>query len=130
MKHRLMDLLACPIDKSWPLKLEISEEETISEEIPIPKQNEQTEVICNYFCNFKQFQLIEITNNGEEKVKLVDEIRKNVTLKDCKECFQIDIISGRLSCSVDENHQYKIKESIPVMLTEQQLKEIYGRKRK
>ncbi len=130
MKHRLMDLLACPIDKSWPLKLEINEEEMISEEIQLPMKNEQTEVICNFYCNYKQFQLVEINDSGEETVKLGDDIKKNVTMEDCKKCFQIEIISGKLYCPEDENHQYDIKESIPIMLTEQQLKEIYGRKRK
>jgi uncharacterized protein YbaR (Trm112 family) len=125
-----MDLLACPVDKSWPLKLETTEEETISEEIPLPMPNEQTQVICNYYCNFKQFQLVETSDNGDEEVISIEEIKKNVTLKDCKKCFQIEIISGKIFCSADEDHQYDIKESIPVMLTEQQLKEIYGRKRK
>ncbi|MHA1218435.1 MAG: Trm112 family protein [Candidatus Heimdallarchaeaceae archaeon] len=130
MKHRLMDLLACPIDKSWPLKLEIAEEVRTLEKISIPLQNEQTEVVCNYYCNFLQFQLIEISDNGEERIKEIDEIKKHVSLKECQECFKIEIQSGKLYCSHDENHQFDIKESIPVMLTEQQLKKIYGRKRK
>lgn len=130
MKHRLMDLLACPIDKSWPLKLEITEEVKTLEKISIPLQNEQTEVVCNYYCNFLQIQLVEISDNGEERIKEIDEIKKHVSLKDCQECFKIEIQSGKLFCLHDENHQFDIKESIPVMLTEQQLKEIYGRKRK
>ena len=130
MKHRLMDLLACPIDKSWPLKLEITEEVKTLEKISIPLQNEQNEVVCNYYCNFLQIQLVEISDDGEERIKEIDEIKKHVSLKDCQACFKIEIQSGKLYCSLNENHQFDIKESIPVMLTEQQLKEIYGRKRK
>lgn len=127
MKHRLMDLLACPLEKAWPLKLEILEEEIESEIIPIPEENQQTKVICNFYCNYKQYYLVNIDGENEE-VKLLNEISKNVTLDDCQECFQIEILEGKLFCSKDESHSYDIKEGIPVMLTEEQIKQIYGKR--
>ncbi|MHA1303670.1 MAG: Trm112 family protein, partial [Candidatus Heimdallarchaeaceae archaeon] len=39
MKHRLMDLLACPVEKGWPLKLEILKESKEKEELDIPLVN-------------------------------------------------------------------------------------------
>ena len=127
MKHRLMDLLACPLDKKWPLKLEIIEEEKETEEIPLPAENPQTKVICNYFCNFKNILLVNTKEDGSEEVKTSEEIAKTVSLSDCKECFQIEIQKGILHCP-DENksHSYNIKEGIPIMLTPEQIKEIYG----
>jgi len=127
MKHRLMDLLACPLDKKWPLKLEIIEEEKESEEIPLPEENPQTKVICNYYCNFKNVLLVEISKDGSEEIKTSDEIAKTVTLNDCKNCFQIEIEKGTLYCpDSDESHSYNIKEGIPIMLTPEQIEEIYG----
>jgi uncharacterized protein YbaR (Trm112 family) len=126
-----MDLLACPIDKSWPLRMAIDEEKIELETIPVPLENAQTEVICNYFCNFKQYTLVVINEDGSEVVKNKDEIKKNVTLEDCKECFQIEIQKGRIYCSENEaNHIYNIKEGIPIMLTSEQIEELYGRKKK
>lgn len=123
-----MDLLACPVDKSWPLKLEIFEDSEDKEEFPLPLENSQTGVICNYFCNFKQYTLVDLNEDGEEIVKSKDDISKNVTLDDCQECFKIEIEKGQLYCSADNTHTYEIKEGIPVMLTQQQIEEIYGKK--
>ena len=90
MKHRLMDLLACPIEKSWPLKLEITQEVKEDETISLPLENPNTGVICGFFCNFKQFMLVTVDAKGEEKPKTVAQIKENVNLDDCKQCFQID----------------------------------------
>jgi uncharacterized protein YbaR (Trm112 family) len=128
MKHRLMDLLACPLDKSWPLELEVLEEEKESDEISLPIENKYTKVICNYYCNYKKFLLVETSEDGDEKIKNPEEIEKNVTLKDCKDCFQIEIQNGKLYCSKEKTHVYEIKEGIPIMLSQDQIEEIYGKK--
>ncbi|MBY8999969.1 MAG: Trm112 family protein [Candidatus Heimdallarchaeota archaeon] len=129
MKYRLMDLLACPLDKDWPLKLEIMAKEKEPENISIPNVNSKTEVVCNFYCGYKDFFLVEIQDDGTEIEKSVETISKNVVVADCKECFQIEIQKGRLLCSKDNNHIYEIKESIPVMLTSEQIQEIYGKKK-
>lgn len=123
-----MDLLACPVDKAWPLKLEIDEKETESEKIPIPMENPQTHVVCSYYCGYKQYFLVTVKEDSTEEVKTSKEISKHVSKKDCENCFQIEIKKGKLYCSENEEHIYDIKEGIPVMLTHQQIKELYGEK--
>ena len=129
MKHRLMDLLACPIDKSWPLKLEIKQEVIEEEEISLPLENPNTGVICGFFCNFKHYMLINVDDKGNEVTKPLVEIQKNVTLEDCKQCFQIDIQTGKIYCNENSTHEYEIKEGIPVMLSKEKIQEIYGKRR-
>lgn len=129
MKYRLMDLLACPLDKDWPLKLEIIEKEKEAENISIPNVNTKTKVVCNFYCAYKEFFLVEIQDDNTEIEKSVDLISETVTVADCKECFQIEIQKGSLFCSKNSSHKYEIKEGIPVMLTSEQIKEIYGKKK-
>lgn len=129
MKHRLMDLLACPIDKSWPLELEIEEEVEETESISLPLKNPKTGVICGFYCNYKKYMLVKTDNQGEEITKSQEEIGKTVTLDDCKKCFQIEIQSGKIQCISDENHKYAIKEGIPVMLSQEKIEEIYGKRK-
>ncbi|MFW9852727.1 MAG: Trm112 family protein [Candidatus Thorarchaeota archaeon] len=129
MKYRLMDLLACPVDKAWPLKLEIEEKEEESEKIPIPIENSLTNVVCSYYCDYKKYYLVNIKEDSTEEVKEIDEIEKNVSKRDCEKCFQIEITKGKLYCSENDEHVYDIKEGIPVMLTPNQIKELYGDKK-
>jgi len=121
-----MDLLACPIDKAWPLKLEIEEQEEEQTQIPVPLENQHTHVICSYYCEYKKYFLVDIKEDLTEEVKTIDEINKHVSKKDCVNCFQIEIKKGKLYCTENKEHVYDIKEGIPVMLTPQQIKELYG----
>lgn len=129
MKYRLMDLLACPLDKDWPLKLEIIEKEMEAESISIPNVNTKTEVVCNFYCAYKEFFLVDVQDDNTETEKSVELISKTVKVADCKECFQIEIQKGSLLCSKNSSHIYEIKEGIPVMLTSEQIEEIYGKKK-
>lgn len=124
-----MDLLVCPIDKSWPLELEIEEEIEETEKIFLPLKNPNTGVICGFYCNYKNYLLVTTNNQGEEISKNQDEISKTVTLDDCKKCFQIEVQRGKLLCKDNENHRYEIKEGIPVMLSQEKIEEIYGKRR-
>ncbi len=125
MKQRLMDILACPIDKAWPLKLTIKEE-SLENDIQIPEKNNETKVICRYYCNYKNYFLVE---KDHETAKSFEEIKKNVTVEDCRKCFSHEIIAGEIICPNNKNeHRYEIKESIPIMLSPSQKKEIYGKK--
>jgi len=126
VKYRLLDLLACPEDKSWPLELEITEKEIESEELSLPHPNEKTEVICQYYCSFKKYFLVKNPNTDAETSKPIEEIRRNITIEDCKRCFKIEIISGKLYCNKSKEHEYEIKEGIPIMLSKEQKKELYG----
>ncbi len=124
-----MDLLACPIDKSWPLKLEISEEVKEIDTISLPLENPNTGVVCGFYCNFKQYSLVIVNDADEEENKSIKEIKENVKLEDCQKCFQIDIQSGKLHCNMDKSHEYEIKEGIPVMLSKEKIEEIYGKRK-
>jgi uncharacterized protein YbaR (Trm112 family) len=123
-----MDLLACPVDKAWPLKLEIEEQEKEPEKIPVPMINPLTSVVCSYYCGYKKYFLVNIKKDLTEEVKAIEEIEKYVSRKDCENCFQLEIMKGELFCSENKKHAYDIKEGIPVMLTPQQIKELYGDK--
>ena len=129
MKYRLMDLLACPLDKDWPLKLEIIEQTKDKEHLSPPNANSKTGVVCNFYCHFKNFFLINTDDKGIEEEKPLELISQNVNFKDCKECFQIEIQKGRIICTREHSHIYEIKEGIPVMLTSEQIEEIYGKKK-
>jgi len=122
-----MDLLACPVEKGWPLKLEILKESKEKEELDIPLVNNETQVVCRYYCNYKKYKLVEIKGK-KEQLKSLEEIKKHVTVEDCKNCFQVEVEEGNLYCPEDSKHVYKIKEGIPIMLTPEQIQEIYGGK--
>lgn len=122
MKYRILDLLACPVDKSWPLELEIHEEITEKEKITPPKENPETGVVCAYYCHYKKIMLVEKDKDGNEIPKKKEEIEKVVKISDCEQCFQQEIISGNLICTNDTTHKYEIKDGIPIMLTLEQQK--------
>ena len=125
MRYRILDLLACPADKSWPLELVVKEETIEAEEIKIPKENPITGVVCAYYCYYKRVFLIDTDPEGKEIPKKKEEIQKLVDIKDCQKCFQKEIISGTLQCKAEPSHTYEIKEGIPIMLTPEQKKELY-----
>ena len=60
MKYRLMDLLACPSDKSWPLKLEVIEETMEEEVIKLPSENPDTGVICGFIAILNNSCLLQL----------------------------------------------------------------------
>ena len=92
----------------------------------MPTANEKTGVICQYYCAYKKFFFVTNPNSDSEVTKSLEEISKHVTLNDCKECFKIEIITGKLLCKANKEHNYEIKEGIPIMLTKEQKKELYG----
>ncbi len=111
-------------------KLEVIEETKISDLVKIPEASKKTQVVCNYYCNLKTFYLVELKENGSEIVKDLEDIKREVTIEDCKQCFQIEINKGKLICKDDpDNHIYEVKEGIPVMLSKEQIADLYGKKK-
>lgn len=109
MKIRLLDILACPEDKTWPLKAHIFEEREI-ENVKIPQADELTNVVCRYYCGKKDIILL----NEEEQQPTKE--AKNVSYQnDCKKCLAKEIISGVIKCH-SCNVYYPIIDEIPVML--------------
>ncbi len=118
MKLRLLDILACPIDKTWPLKVSIFEEREISEP-KIPQADEITKVVCKYYCGKEDLILSnEKTDTADGSIKTLAataEASKVSYAKDCKECFSKEIISGIIKCSECETY-YPVIDEIPMML--------------
>jgi len=118
LKLRLLDILACPIDKTWPLKIHIFEEREFSDP-KIPQADEITKVVCKYYCGRNDLVLsneISDTVDGSAKTLAPTAEASKVSYdKDCKECFSKEIISGIIKCSACETY-YPIIEEIPMML--------------
>ena len=92
MKYRLMDLLACPICKRFPLKLIVFEET----EIERPKKIRKCELYCVY-----------------HKAMVEDLSGLN-----CEECWGKEVVSGILICE-GCGRWYPIEEEIPRMLPDE-----------
>ncbi len=92
MKYRLLDLLACPMCKHFPLQLLVFSERKYKREVTIEKTP-----VCEELCGYR-------------KVKIKD-------LKDapCKECLQLEVVTGILICEKC-NRWYPIIDEIPRML--------------
>ncbi|MGQ9597308.1 MAG: Trm112 family protein [Thermoproteota archaeon] len=93
MKYRLMDLLACPIDKKFPLKLIVFQEE--GRDIEFSHEG----VVCELYCGLKGTYVKDAGLSAE----------------DCKLCMRKEILNGLLTCS-ECSRWYPIVEEIPQLL--------------
>lgn len=90
MKYRLMDLLACPMCRKFPLTLyafEVKEVKLASK----PKR-------CEIYCGYSSSKIDELANEP-----------------DCEECWRKEIVNGLLFCEKC-GRWYPIEEEIPRML--------------
>lgn len=101
MKYRLLDLLACPICKKFPLKHIVIEEAetTLKTEVP-------SKPFCELYCGFLGVRL-------EGKVETP-----------CEECFKREIVTGVLYCG-SCGRWYPVDEEIPRMLPDELREEKY-----
>ncbi|RLF16168.1 MAG: Trm112 family protein [Thermoprotei archaeon] len=90
MKYRLMDLLACPICKRFPLQLVVFQENLYEKPERIPSRT------CEEYCGWLR--------------KWVKEGKGN-----CHECFAREVAEGILICD-NCGRWYPIIEEIPHML--------------
>jgi len=97
MKYRLLDILACPICKNFPLKLIVFSENQYSYEVELEKK-----VLCEEYCGLQG--------------KFISELR-GVEL-DCRSCLQREVAEGLLICG-NCNRWYPIIEEIPHMLPDE-----------
>ena len=95
MKYRLVDLLACPICKHFPLELIVIE----TKEYPERKLSFE-KPFCELFCAF--------LNTKVEKGKNYP----------CDNCIKIEIVTGVLRCPKC-NRWYPIIDEIPRMLPDE-----------
>ncbi len=96
MKYRLMDLLACPIDKDFPLKLIVFQEEERSIEF------KHDSVICELYC-------------GLNTARVKD---AGLSAGICNKCMKREILNGLLICSKC-NRWYPIIDEIPQLLPDE-----------
>ncbi|MEM1948629.1 MAG: Trm112 family protein [Candidatus Caldarchaeum sp.] len=89
MKYRLLDILACPMCKSFPLRLSVFERRNISP----PPVIRRCEIFCGYHTGF------------------IRELQQT----ECEKCYGLEISSGLLECGRC-GRWYPIVEDIPRML--------------
>ncbi len=97
MKYRLLDILACPECKGWPLKLLIFETKQYEYKI-LPEETPY----CRDYCGLHGRMIKEI---DAEKL-------------DCRSCVKTEIVSGMLICPKC-GRWYPIMEEIPIMLPDE-----------
>jgi len=97
LKYRLMDILACPYDKSFPLKLYIFKVNKYEDrEVKFKKKP-----VCEIFCSFKNIYVKEL----KEEPK-------------CEECIKYEVDSGLLYCEKC-GRWYPIIDEIPILLPDE-----------
>jgi len=95
VKYRLMDLLACPICKHFPLRLYVFSENRVEKR---SLTSEDKKPLCEIYCAFK-----------------VSYIKDLNVEPPCDECIKHEIVEGLLFCE-SCNRWYPIIDEIPRML--------------
>jgi len=98
MKYRLLDLLACPIDKHFPLEL------IVLEEVKPREEKERYKPLCEKYCGFHR--------------KMVEELDSESLARDCAQCLSKEIVRGVLRCP-ECGRWFPIIEEIPHMLPDE-----------
>lgn len=96
MKYRLLDILACPICKNFPLEHYVIEETTYENRVLEGEEKPLCELYCGYL---------------GKKIKDLKETP-------CRECFKKEIKTGALYCS-NCGRWYPIIDEIPQMLPDE-----------
>jgi uncharacterized protein YbaR (Trm112 family) len=100
MKYRLMDLLACPYDKAFPLELHVLEVRKYPERTVTYKRKPA----CELYCAFRG--------------KRVEELQGD---PGCDECIKYEVAEGVLRCP-QCGRWYPIMDEIPIMLPDEMRK--------
>ncbi|MCX8188493.1 MAG: Trm112 family protein [Nitrososphaeria archaeon] len=100
MRYRLMDILACPICKNFPLKLYMFEQTEL-------KITEAPKNTCELFCAYKNIK--------------PENMEKNSLLQECIKCLAYNIKWGIIVCEKC-GRWYPISEEIPIMLPDEMRK--------
>jgi len=100
MKYRLMDILACPYCKVFPLRLVVLEEKIYEERRAVGEPP-----LCELYCRFKGKPVKELGSPPP-----------------CDECIKREIVHGLLICDKC-NRWYPIIDEIPILLPDELRKE-------
>ncbi|NPA04942.1 MAG: Trm112 family protein [Crenarchaeota archaeon] len=107
MKHRFMDIAACPMCKHFPLELYVIETKEYPErEEQIKRLLEKYKPpLCEIYCYKLQ------TPIG----KKIEELQKEGVTPPCDECLKIEVVTGVIYCP-NCGRWYPIIDEIPRML--------------
>jgi len=97
MRYRLMDVLACPVCKNFPLKLYVFEQVEF-------KAKEAPKGRCELFCAYKNVSL--------------ESLEANNVMEECERCISYNIRWGLIFCEKC-GRWYPVSEEIPVMLPDE-----------
>ena len=115
MKLRLLDILACPNDKNWPLEHYIFEERK-NENIELPEKDEVSKLVCSFYCAKHKVKLVK---EAAGKKSTITKEAKNIDYeKECNECLKTEVVAGMIKCT-SCNSFYPIIDEIPMMLKEE-----------
>ncbi len=92
MRYALLNLLACPMCKGFPLKLYVLEKKTLEKDFKVQKP------FCDIYCGFNE--------------KPIKELHESDLL--CDTCVKIDIVAALLVCPKC-NRWYPVINGIPLM---------------
>ena len=92
MKYRLLNILACPICKSFPLELYVFKVREIDRNV-----EDVNKVLCELYCGYRKMYV------------------KDLKDRPCAECMKKEIVTGLLYCSRC-GRWYPIEDGIPRML--------------
>ncbi len=112
LKLRLLDILVCPDNKEWPLKVHVFEEREIEKPF-LPDEDIITKVVCSFYCPKKQVKLTKETKKKE--IVVTKDASKIKYETDCKECLSSEIVSGLIECPSCKVF-YPIIDEIPLIL--------------
>lgn len=97
MKYRLMDLLACPYDKTFPLELYVLRENKYEERTVKFKKKPA----CELYCAFKRMKVEELSDDPG-----------------CDECIKYEVSEGVLRCP-SCGRWFPIMDEIPILLPDE-----------
>lgn len=92
MKYRLLDILACPMCKNFPLEL------IVIDEVEKERKPQSKLPLCELYCGYKKSYIKDLNGNTP-----------------CEECFKREIVKGVLYCEKC-GRWYPIIDGIPHML--------------
>ncbi len=115
MKLRLLDILACPNDKTWPLELFIFEERK-NENIELPEKDEISKLVCSFYCAKHKVKLVK--EEAGKKATITKKAKSIDYETECNECLKTEVVAGMIKCTKC-NSFYPIIDEIPMMLKEE-----------
>ncbi len=118
MQIRLLDILADPDTKTWPLKLVTFEKITTEREITAPPY-EETGLYCRFYCALHDIFFVKEKGGKEVRIPK-EEWAKQINSKECKTCIKEEIVEGVLiSQRKDRKQWFPIVDEIPIMFPDE-----------